>query len=249
MVRAETSEVESSTHLYSIFNEVFMKVHVSIQYQTNLTHLFESFYSLSSPVRIMTAMVLDLIRKHFPLRNLDDIFSDCGVIANELSDSLNDAMNEHGYLIENALIAKIEPDSHVKDSMNEVEASKRMRQAAPHKAQSIRIEKVKEAEARAEKFHLDGVGLANGRKAIAKGMQEIVGVANEDSSLSAKALMDLLVLTNYYGVISEIEGRDGAQQSSMFLTHQPRAVAQLSERTRESFGCVVAPPEGNLLEI
>ena len=248
MVRAETSEVESSTHLYSIFNEVFMKVHVSIQYQTNLTHLFESFYSLSSPVRIMTAMVLDLIRKHFPLRNLDDIFSDCGVIANELSDSLNDAMNEHGYLIENALIAKIEPDSHVKNAMNEVEASKRMRQAAPHKAQSIRIEKVKEAEARAERFHLDGVGLANGRKAIAKGMQEIVGVANEDSSLSAKALMDLLVLTNYYGVISEIEGRDGAQQSSMFLTHQPRAVAQLSETTRESFG-VVAPPEGNLLEI
>jgi len=225
-----------------------MKVHVSIHYQTNLTHLFESFYSLSSPVRQMTAMVLDLIRNNFPLRNLDDIFSDSGAIANELSESLNDAFNEHGYLVESVLISKIDPNAHVRDSMNEVEASKRMRQAAPHKAQSIRIEKVKQAEAKAERFRLDGVGVANGRKAIAKGMQEIAEAANEDSSVSTKALMDLLVLTNYYGVVSEIEGRDNAQ-SSMFLMHQPGIVAQLSETTRECFGSVVAPPEGNLLEM
>ena len=60
-------------------------------------------------------------------------------------------MNEYGYIIDHALICQIRPNDHVKESMNEMQASKRMKEAMPHKAEAVRIEIVKAAEARAER--------------------------------------------------------------------------------------------------
>lgn len=137
---------------------VFIRVHVSIQYQTNSTHIFESFYSLQSPTRQLTTQAHDILRSTLPQLELDDIFSSQGSIAAELHGALNDNMNQYGYLVHHALICEIKPNDHVKQSMNEIEASKRMKEAMPHKAEAVRIEKVKDAEARAERAFLNGVG-------------------------------------------------------------------------------------------
>jgi hypothetical protein len=236
---------------------VFIRVHVSIQYQTNSTHLFESFYSLSSPIRQLTARVHDMVRSTMPRLDLDDIFSAQDAIASEFHRSLNDGMNPHGFLVHHALITRICPNEHVKRSMNEIQASKRTREAMPHRAEAFRISAVRDAEARAERAHLIGVGVARERGEIARGMRDAVGGIVDGGggvSASARGAMDLLLLTQYYDVLTDLkgaarwgEGREGdggesrgegrgGTSTSLFLMHTPDVVSRLTETVRECFG-------------
>lgn len=234
-------------------DHVFIRVHVSIQYQTNSTHLFESFYSLQSPTRQLTTQTHDILRSSLPQLELDDIFSSQESIALELHRSLNGNMNQYGYLIHHALICEIRPNDHVKQSMNEMEASKRMKEAMPQKAEAVVIEKVKAAEARAERAYLIGVGVARERGAIARGMREVVDNVISDgdktnTSISAKGVMDLLLLTQYMDVITDLNrarggnhdesGENQRPTSSMFMMHMPETVSQLTATATKCFRSV-----------
>lgn len=253
-------------------DHVFLRVHVSIQFQANSTHLFESFYSLTSPTRQLTTHTHDVIRSSLPQLNLDDIFSSQDSIALELHRSLNGVMNEYGFLIHHALITKIWPNEHVKESMNEMEASKRMKEAMPQKAEAVMIQAVKEAEARAERAHLNGVGVARERREIARGMKDVIVESTPTGShssvaISSKDVMDLLLLTQYLDVLSDLSGHRGVKKSfatttgpgqedenesgpsaSLFMTHMPETVAQLSETARKCFGSDTVQTE-NLLNL
>ncbi|KAL9186903.1 hypothetical protein ACHAXT_010623 [Thalassiosira profunda] len=236
-------------------DHVFVRVHVSIQYQTNAVNLFEAFYSLQSHTRQITTQTHDILRSVLPQLELDDIFSSQDSIANELHGALNDNMNQYGYLVHHALICKITPNEHVMQSMNEMEASKRMKQAMPQKAEAVRIEKVKAAEAQAERAYLSGVGVARERRAIAGGMKEVVEMVTSadgksDAAISTKGVMDLLLLTQYMDVLTDLnraagskgnataeEGQDDQPSStSLFAVHMPGMVSQLSETARKCFG-------------
>ncbi len=231
---------------------MFIRVHVSIQYQTNSTHLFESFYSLSSPTRQLTAHVHDMVRSTMPRLDLDDIFSAQDMIASDFHRSLNEGMNPHGFLVHHALITRICPNEHVKRSMNEVQASKRAKEAMPHRAEAVRISAVRDAEAGAERAHLIGIGVARERREIARGMRDAVDgiVGGGGVSVSAKEAMDLLLLTQYYDVLTDLRGprwgrevdggecreSHGGTSTSLFLMHTPDVVSRLTETARECFG-------------
>jgi len=243
----------------SMYAQVFIRVHVSIQYQTNSTHLFESFYSLSSPTRQLTAHVHDMVRSTMPRLDLDDIFSAQDMMSSEFHRSLNDVMNPYGFLVHHALITRIIPNEHVKRSMNEIQASKRTKEAMPHRAEAVRISTVKDAEAGAERAHLIGIGVARERGEIARGMRDAVdgiaggggGVGGGGVSVSAKCAMDLLLLTQYYDVLTDLGrprwGREGGEcreeshggstaSTSLFLMHTPDVVSRLTDTARECFG-------------
>jgi regulator of protease activity HflC (stomatin/prohibitin superfamily) len=64
------------------------------------------------------------------------------------------------------LITDIDPDRRVKDAMNEINASKRLKYAVAERAEGDKILQVKSAEAEAEAKYLSGVGVAKQRKAI-----------------------------------------------------------------------------------
>lgn len=249
-------------------DHVFIRVHVSIQYQTNSTHLFESFYSLQSPTRQLTTLTHDVLRSTLPQLELDDIFSSQNSIALELDRYLNNNMNEYGYIIDHALICQIRPNDHVKESMNEMQASKRMKEAMPHKAEAVRIEIVKAAEARAERFYLNGVGVSRERVAIAHGMKQVMddvvkNASEINTTVSTKGVMDLLLLTQYFDVMAELNGVRGGKNgataaegpgdesptSSLFLMHMPETVSQLSATARKCFASATkdAVKEENLL--
>lgn len=55
-----------------------------------------------------------------------------------------------GYEIRNTLVTDLSPDSKVKASMNEINASRRLKEAAAHKAEADKTKQVKAAEAEAE---------------------------------------------------------------------------------------------------
>ncbi|KAL7487178.1 hypothetical protein ACHAW6_012794 [Cyclotella cf. meneghiniana] len=239
-------------------DHVFLSVRISIQYRANSHQLFESFYSLSSPNLQLTAWTLDTLRSKLPQMDLDDIFSSNDEIALDLHRTLNGNMNKYGFTIHHALLTHIQPNPHVKQSMNEMQASKRMKEAMPHKAEARKVELVKEAEAKAERAHLNGIGVARERKALAMGMRDILNDVQFSSrvSVSPKGVMNLLVLTQYFDLLTSLKGSRGkvAQHedsaslgqvqeaegnSTLILTHMPETVRQLQEVANEFFSCPV----------
>jgi len=223
-------------------DHVFLRVHISIQYQANATHLYESFYSLANPTQQLTTHILDIIRSTLPQLDLDDIFSSQDIIALELHRSLNGSMNQYGYVIEHSLITKISPNEHVKTSMNEMEASRRMKLTMPEKAEAVRIQAVKDAEARAERLYLNGIGVARERREIAKGMKDVASniLDGHDEVICSKGVMDLLLLTQYMDVITDLGGarkrKSEESSTSLFVNHMPETVSQLSAQARKCFG-------------
>jgi len=226
-------------------DHVFLRLQISIQYQANATHLYESFYSLANPTQQLTTHILDIIRSTLPQLDLDDIFSSQDSIALELHRSLNGSMNPYGYMIEHSLITKISPNDHVKVSMNEMEASRRMKLAMPEKAEAVRIQAVKDAEARAERLHLNGIGVARERLEIAKGTKSVASsiLDGHDEVICTKGVMDLLLLTQYMDVITDLGGArkrksedDEEPSTSLFVNHMPETVSQLSAQARKCFG-------------
>jgi hypothetical protein len=56
-------------------------------------------------------------------------------------------------------------------AMNEINSSKRMKEAAYQRAEGEKVVKVKRAEAAAESMYLSGIGVSKERKAIMDGLK------------------------------------------------------------------------------
>jgi hypothetical protein len=86
--------------------------------------------------------------------------------------------------------------------MNEINASRRLKESAYQRAEGEKILKVKKAEAEMESMLLSGVGVARQRKAIMEGLKDsIVDFSGSVPGTTAKDIMDLLVLNQYFDTI------------------------------------------------
>ena len=70
------------------------------------------------------------------------------------------------------MITDLDPDQRVKNAMNEINSSKRLKYAVAERAEGDKILQVKSAEAGAEALYLSGVGVSRQRKAIVDGLRE-----------------------------------------------------------------------------
>lgn len=157
-------------------------------------------YRLTDPQTQIRSYVNDVIRSAIPKLELDETFTTKDHIANACTEQLQELMKSFGYFIHQALIVDLVPDAKVKASMNEINASQRLREAAREKAEAEKILQVKAAEAEAEAKYLSGVGVARQRKAIVDGLREsIEEFAGQATGTTPKDVMDLLLLTQYFG--------------------------------------------------
>jgi regulator of protease activity HflC (stomatin/prohibitin superfamily) len=86
-------------------------------------------------------------------------------------------MTTYGYTIINTLVTDIDPDIQVKNAMNRINAADREKTVAEfEEASRIRIVASKKAEA--ESKRLQGQGIADQRREIARGLVESVDVLN-----------------------------------------------------------------------
>ena len=134
-------------------------------------------------------------------------------------------MSEYGFVIHNALVTDISPDSRVKTAMNEINASKRLKEAAFEKAEGEKILLVKSAEAEAESKYLSGVGVARQRKAIVDGLRDSISkFAGNVKGSTPKDVIDLLLLTQYFDMLKDIGQQNGTR--AIFLPR--KAQSQIS---------------------
>lgn len=177
-------------------DNVFVKIAVSIQYSINPDRVYDAFYKLSDHKRQMTSYVFDTIRASVPKLTLDETFEKKDDIAKDVKLTIGKEMSEFGYDIINTLISDVNPDEKVKASMNEINAAQRHRAAATELAQADKIRAVTEAEGRAEAQKLQGVGLANQRKAIIEGFAESMNEL-KDKGISESNVTSVILFTQY----------------------------------------------------
>jgi len=171
-----------------------------------------------------------VVRSSVPRIELDEAFASKADIASAVLEQLRDVMKDYGYEIIATLITDLSPDSKVKASMNEINASKRLKEAASHKAEADKVQQVKGAEAEAESRYLSGIGIARQRKAIVNGLQASVSeFSQEVDGATPKDVMDILLLSQYFDTLSTI----GA--NSIILEHDPATVANLQAQVGKSF--------------
>jgi len=115
---------------------VFVHVQVSVQYRVLVERSYDAFYRLSDPGVQIRSYAFDVIRSTVPRMTVDEAFVSKSTIADTIMERLFERMKDYGYEIIGALITDLTPDEKVKASMNEIEASKRLKEAIPHRAEA-----------------------------------------------------------------------------------------------------------------
>ena len=164
--------------------------------------------------------MFDLIRSQVPKMKLDDVFSKQDDIAVAVKQSLGDAMEEYGYFIVKALVTDIEPDAEVKRAMNRINAADREKTAAQYEGDAARILIVEKAKAEAESKRLQGQGIADQRREIARGLEESVDVLN-NVGINSQEASALIVVTQHYDTLQSIGEETGS--NLILLPNSPQA--------------------------
>jgi len=211
-------------------DNVFVQVAVAVQYRVISEKAYDAYYRLSDPREQVRSYVFDVVRSTVPRMELDEAFASKEDIANSVMEQLTTVMSDYGYEIMESLVTDLSPDARVKASMNEINASRRLKEAAQHKAEADKVKQIKAAEAEAESKYLSGLGVARQRKAIVNGLQDSVGAFSEEvEGASPKDVMDILLLSQYFDTLSAV----GA--NSLILEHDPAVVAKLQDQVGKSF--------------
>jgi len=213
-------------------DNVFVKMKVSVQFKVIPEHVYEAFYKLEYPHDQITAYVFDVVRAEVPKLILDDVFLRKDDIAIAVKRELNEAMTTYGYDIINTLVTDIDPDIQVKNAMNRINAAEREKTAAMFESDAQRIRIVAKAKAEAESKKLQGQGIADQRREIARGLVESVAVLNEVGIGSHEASA-LIVVTQHYDTLQAI----GADTNSnlILLPNSPQAGSDMLNNMVASF--------------
>lgn len=213
-------------------DNVFVKMKVSVQFKVIQEHVYEAFYKLEFPHDQITAYVFDVVRAEVPKLILDDVFVRKDDIAIAVKRELNEAMMAYGYDIINTLVTDIDPDIQVKNAMNRINAAEREKVAAEFESEAQRIRIVAKAKAEAESKRLQGQGIADQRREIAKGLVESVEVLNH-VGINSQEASALIVVTQHYDTLQAI----GADTNSnlILLPNSPQAATDMLNNMVASF--------------
>lgn len=213
-------------------DNVFVKMKVSVQFKVLQDKVYDAFYKLEYPHDQITSYVFDVVRAEVPKLILDDVFERKDDIAIAVKRELNEAMTTYGYDIINTLITDIDPDIQVKNAMNRINAADREKTAAEYEAEAGRIRIVAKAKAEAESKRLQGQGIADQRREIARGLVESVDILNK-VGINSQEASALIVVTQHYDTLQAI----GADTNSnlILLPNSPHAGAEMLNNMVASF--------------
>ncbi len=201
-------------------DDVFVKLKVSVQYKVIKDKVYDAFYKLDYPHDQITSYVFDVVRAEVPKMKLDDVFVKKDDIAIAVKSELNDAMMTYGYDIIKTLVTDIDPDAQVKEAMNRINASEREKVAAQYEGDAQRILIVERAKAEAESKRLQGQGIADQRREIARGLEESVEVLNK-VGINSQEASALIVVTQHYDTLQSIGGETNS--NLILLPNSPQA--------------------------
>ena len=213
-------------------DDVFVQLKISVQFQILRNKVYDAFYKLQNPHDQITAYIFDVVRAEVPKMILDDVFEKKDDIAIAIQRELKEAMLEYGYDIVKALVTDIDPDSQVKEAMNRINAAEREKVAAQFEGDAQRILIVEKAKAEAESKRLQGQGIADQRREIARGLEESVDVLN-NVGINSQEASALIVVTQHYDTLQSIG--EETNTNLILLPNSPQAGSDMLNNMVASF--------------
>jgi len=213
-------------------DDVFVRLKVSVQFKVIKTKVYDAFYKLDYPHDQIKSYVFDVVRAEVPKMKLDDVFVKKDDIAIAVKSELNQAMMDYGYDIIKTLVTDIDPDPQVKEAMNRINASEREKIAAQFEGDAARILIVEKAKAEAESKRLQGQGIADQRREIARGLEESVEVLNK-VGINSQEASALIVVTQHYDTLQSI-GQE-TNSNLILLPNSPQAGSNMLNDMVASF--------------
>ncbi len=213
-------------------DDVFVRLKISVQFQVVRDNVYDAFYKLENPQDQITSYVFDVVRAEVPKMKLDDVFERKDDIAIAVKRELNEAMSNYGFDIIKTLVTDIDPDLQVKAAMNRINAAEREKVAAEFEAEADRIKIVAKARAEAESKRLQGQGIADQRREIARGLEESVDVLN-NVGINSQEASALIVVTQHYDTLQSM----GEQTNSnlILMPNSPQAGSNMLNDMITSF--------------
>lgn len=213
-------------------DNVFVKLKVSVQFRVLEDSAYDAFYKLENPHEQITAYVFDTVRAEVPKMKLDEVFERKDDIAVAIRRELEEAMNEYGFGIVKALVTDIDPDIAVKNAMNRINAAERQKLAAEYEGEAERIRIVAKAKAEAESKRLQGQGIADQRREIARGLEESVDILN-NVGINSQEASALIVVTQHYDTLQSLG--ENANSNLVLLPNAPSAATDMLNNMVTSF--------------
>ena len=213
-------------------DDVFVRLKVSVQYRVLSQKVYDAFYKLDYPHEQITSYVFDVVRAEVPKMKLDDVFVKKDDIALAVKAELNDAMLDYGFDIIKTLVTDIDPDAQVKAAMNRINAAEREKTAAQYEGDAQRILIVEKAKAEAESKRLQGQGIADQRREIARGLEESVEVLNR-VGINSQEASALIVVTQHYDTLQSLG--EETNSNLILLPNAPQAGSNMLNEMVASF--------------
>ena len=190
------------------------------------------FANIFIPPFKITSFIFDVVRAEVPKLILDDVFLKKDDIAIAVKSELQEAMTEYGFQIIKTLVTDIDPDAQVKESMNRINASEREKVAAQFEGEAQKILIVEKAKAEAESKRLQGQGIADQRREIARGLEDSVKVLN-GVDINSQEASALIVVTQHYDTLQSV----GAEANSnlILMPNSPQAGSEMLNNMVASF--------------
>ena len=203
-----------------LFFVLISTIFIVRQQSAAIVERFGKFQSVRKPGIQVKIPLVDRIAGRLSLKVLQLVFSKQDDIAVAVKQSLGDAMEEYGYFIVKALVTDIEPDAEVKRAMNRINAADREKTAAQYEGDAARILIVEKAKAEAESKRLQGQGIADQRREIAKGIEDSVGTLGS-VGINSQEASALIVVTQHYDTLQSIGGETNS--NLILLPNSPQA--------------------------
>lgn len=213
-------------------DNVFTSLQLAVQYKIKHDNVEKAFFSLSDPEGQISSYIESAVRSSVPKLKLDELFESQDKIGEDVGNELKNKMNDYGYTIVNTLITTIQPSDEVITSMNKINASERLKEAAKNEAEADYIRKVKDAEADRDRKRLQGEGISMQRLAIIKGYEEGVSSLSHKFQLSPKDIINFVMSTQHLDTIETIGKSDNTKV--LFLNHNDNKLRDTFMQSNEA---------------
>ncbi len=218
-IQVVSNQLREQTYTFEVKtkDDVFANLIIALQYRIKEENTDKYYYSMTDPKGQMGSYIENIIRVTVPTMTLDELFESQNEISQNIVNNVSNKMEQNGITIENTLIKNIDPDAKVKESMNKINAAKRLRFAATEEAEADYIKKVREAEADRDRKILQGQGISGQRKAILDGYKESVNGMATSLGVSSSDIIQFVLKTQHLDMLEIIGKSNNAK--TIFVDH------------------------------
>lgn len=203
-------------------DNVFTDITIVVQRQILPDDTAKALFSLDNYNAQITAYIENDVRALVPTIDLDTLFESQNDICDSVMNNLSSKMKEYGFTIVNTLVVSIEPSKEVKEAMNKINATERLKMASKNEADANYIKEIRHAEADKERKRLQGEGISEKRKAILSGYKNGIDEMVSSFGLCPKDIIDFVMKTQHLDTIEAIGKSNNTK--TIFLNHDPNNI-------------------------